>query len=579
MKKTSYNGWSFFIMRVEHLLNQIGSETIQAHYAMDASPAVQLGRDAHYQANGALAIAKRIREQPRKIAEVLAHGYEALDWVERAEVGGPGFVNLTLTYEAIQSWLERMLQDRDRLDVDSCLRAEKVVIDFSSPNIAKQMHVGHLRSTILGDALRRVLQFVGHHVVADNHIGDWGTQFGLLIAGVEDAQTEANDLEALEAIYKTASERAKTDDAFAARARAHLVALQAGAPKERALWERFITITKASLDHLYARLGVTFDVWLSESFYHNALPEVVQMLLNQGLARRDEGAVCIFFEDDPDLKSVKTPFIVQKSDGAYLYATTDVATLLYRQDHFRADRSLYVVDSRQSLHFKQLFALAKKMKLDMSLTHISFGSVLGADGKPLKTREGQAITLESLLNEAVTRSKDTLEKQELNVDASQINALAEAIGIGAVKYADLKHNRLSDYRFEWDKLIAFHGNASPYLQYVYARTCSLFRKASLDVHGFEGAAIRLEAPSEHALALILIRFADVVHQVAETYFPHLLCEHLYALAKAYSTFYENCPILSSTSATQQSRLSLAALSARQMKLGLNLLGIAAPDKM
>ena len=341
-----------------------------------------------------------------------------------------------------------------------------------------------------------------------------------------------------------------------------------------------MAVSRKQLDVIYARLDVHFDQWLGESAYEPMLPGVVQMLLDRGIAREDEGAVCIFFDDDPDLARVKTPMIVRKRDGAYLYGTTDIATLLDRRDRFGAERVLYVVDQRQALHFKQLFSTARKLGITAQLEHVSFGSVLGADGKPLRTRDGGTIKLGELLDEAQARARARIVDEGIQVGESELVSLAATVGIGAVKYADLSQHRTSDYRFDWDKMISFKGDAGPYLQYAHARICAIFRKGELDPErDFAGVVPVLAHEAEIALAKRLLRFADVVHQATEASLPHLVCEHLYALAKTFSTFYEQCPMLTSEGQTRSSRLALAWLVARQLARGLGLLGIQAPDRM
>ncbi|MGB5548429.1 MAG: arginine--tRNA ligase, partial [Polyangiales bacterium] len=470
----------------------------------------------------------------------------------------------------------------------------KIIVDFSSPNIAKQMHVGHLRSTIIGDAIARILVFMGHEVVRDNHLGDWGTQFGLLIVGMrewgEEGALQSDPIKELERVYKLASERAGQDDDFAARARAELAKLQNGDEENRELWKHFVEVSRGSLDAVYAELGVSFDLWLGESAYHDALPGVVESLLRRGIAREDDGAVCVFWGEldgaPKSLRKQKTPFIVRKKDGAFLYSTTDIATVQHRENQLRADRALYVVDNRQGLHFQQLFAVMKLLGSDMELEHIGFGTVLGNDGKPLRTRDagGQVITLASLLDESKERARERIAEGiaegRLRVQAEEVDAVSRVVGIGAVKYADLRQNRLSDYQFDWDKMISFQGNAGPYLQYAYARCSSIFAKGGLDMNAISNSAtITLDAPSEHALGMHLLRFADVVYQAGATSQPHVICEHIYELARAFNGFYAECPVLDAEGPTRESRLGLTALTARQIRRGLGLVGIGVVDRM
>ncbi len=578
-------------MRIEAFLDEAAAQAIREVHGVDQPALLRPTQDpklGDYQINAAMPLSKALSRPPRELAAPIAERMRAHPAVAEAEVAGPGFVNLRLDDGWLGRELDRQLADRERDGVPAVEAPKKTVVDFSSPNIAKQMHVGHLRSTIIGDAIVRILRFVGHDVIGDNHLGDWGTQFGLLIVGMrewgsDEALGESPIVE-LERVYKLASERAKDDEAFAERARAELAKLQAGDPENTALWQRFVAATRVALDEVYARLGVTFDEWLGESAYHDMLPGVVERLLAEGIAREDQGAICVFFnewDDAPaDLKKQKEPFIVRKKDGAFLYSTTDVATVLYREERFGTEKSIYVVDMRQSLHFKQLFVVVRRLGVDMELEHVGFGTVLGPDNKPLRTRDasGNVITLASLLDEAEQRAQARMLEEGVDLPADQIPEVARVVGIGAVKYADLRQNRTSDYQFDWDKMVSFKGNAGPYMQYAYARIQSIFRKGEVDP-GSVGGPIRLEAPAEAALARQLVRFGEQVHQAAESSLPHLVTDHLYGLARAYSAFYESCPVLRSEGAVRDSRLALAALTGRQLRRGLGLLGIGVVDRM
>jgi arginyl-tRNA synthetase len=585
-------------MRLESYLEAIGSEAIQKALDLDG-PRPALVRPTtdpkfgDFQLNGAMKLGKELGKPPRELALPIAEALADVEAVAKAEVAGPGFVNIHLRQSWIAERLGEALRDVVRDGVPAVDAPEKVIVDFSSPNIAKQMHVGHLRSTIIGDALSRVLSFVGHDVVRDNHLGDWGTQFGLLIVGMrewgdEDA-LQSDPIRELERVYKLASERAGNDEAFADAARAELAKLQSGDPDNRALWEHFVEVSRTALDSVYDELGVTFDVWLGESAYHDALPGVVDDLLDKGIAREDDGAVCIFWheldESPKALRKQKTPFIVRKKDGAFLYSTTDIATVLHRRDHFSADRALYVVDNRQGLHFQQLFAVMALLGVDMKLEHVGFGTVLGKDGKPLRTRDasGNVITLASLLEEAKVRARaridEGISEGKLRVRPDEMDDVSRVVGIGAVKYADLRQNRLSDYQFDWDKMISFQGNSGPYLQYAYARCASIFAKGGVAMDDAAEGAIRLEAATEVTLGKHLLRFSDVVHQAAATSQPHLICEHVYELARAFNGFYAECPVLDAEGATRESRLGLTALTARQIRRGLDLVGIGVVERM
>ncbi len=576
-------------MRLEHAVEALGKTALHEALGLDAPAVVRRSQDekhGDYQLNGVLPLAKKLGKNPRELAALVAEKLQNPSIFSKVEVAGPGFINLKLT----DSWLAEQLAllANDANDGIEQVAPDTIVVDFSGPNIAKQMHVGHLRSTILGDALVKILRAQGHKVLGDNHLGDWGTQFGLLIVGMRtfgDAEAMKKDpIVELERVYKLASE-AKKDEVFANEARAELAKLQAGDPDNKKLWEQFVAVTRESLDVVYADLGVTFDYWLGESAYNDALPGVVATVKAAGIAREDNGALCVFFkelEDAPkDLAANEQPFIVQKSDGAFNYATTDIATVFHRSTVFQADRSIYVVDNRQSLHFKQLFEVAKRLGDRQKLTHVGFGSVLGPDGKPLKTRDasGKVITLKNLLDEATETAKKRLVEEELDLPADELDAVAKAVGIGAVKYADLRQNRLSDYTFDWDKMIAFRGNAGPYLQYAFARTQSIFRKAEVAPAEALKAPFVLAEPSERALALALLAYPDAVAGAAEHLEPHRICDHLYGLARAVASFYEECPVLKSEGATRASRLALVATAGKQLEAGLKLLGITPIARM
>ena len=573
-------------MRLERFLDELGSAALRDALGAEAPAVVRATADAKhgdFQLNGVLPLAKQLKKAPRDLATPVAAALGKSEAIEKAEVAGPGFVNLTLRPEWLAARLDEDLRDVARDGVPAVERAQRIVVDFSSPNIAKQMHVGHLRSTIIGASIIALLRYAGHEVIGDNHLGDWGTQFGMLIAGMRHFGSEdalATDaIGELERIYRLASERGKADPSFGDEARAELAKLQSGDPESRAMWERFVATTRVALDAVYARLGVTFEEWLGESAYDAMLPGVVAMLLEKGIAREDDGAICVFFDDVPELAKVETPFIVRKRDGAFMYPTTDVATLVYRRDHFHADRSIYVVDVRQGLHFRQLFAVGRKLGMTMRLEHIGFGTVLGDDGKPLKTRDGKVITLASLLDEAEARAATRIREEGLEVPEEEILSVSRAVGIGAVKYADLRQNRLSDYQFDWDKMISFKGNAGPYLQYAYARVGSIFRKGALDPATASGPLL-LVAPEELALAKQLARFGDVVHDAAESCEPHRVCDHLFSIARLFSSFYEACPVLKADDAgTRASRIALCWLTQRQLGRGLALLGLSTIDKM
>lgn len=558
----------------------------------DAPALLRATQDAKFgdlQVNGMLPLAKQTKAVPRELAGKVAEALNKhTDVFASVEVAGPGFINLRLHDTLIASHLEAMSKDSSG-GIPRTKAPKKIVVDFSSPNIAKRMHIGHIRSTILGDALVKILRAVGHTVQGDNHLGDWGTQFGLLIVGMRTfGSTEALESQAideLERIYKLATAKAKEDPAFAEAARLELAKLQSGDADNLALWQTFVRTTRASLERVYARLGITFDLWLGESAYNDMLPGVMDALKAKNLTRESEGAQCIFFADleasPPELKNFKEPFIVQKRDGAFLYSTTDIATLQYRAETLKADQSIYVVDSRQSHHFRQLFAIGKMLQIPLELAHVGFGSIMGPDNKPLKTRDGEAVMLESVLNEAIERARARILEEGIAVNEADLAEVSRKVGIGAVKYADLRQNRMSDYVFDWDKLISFKGNAGPTIQYAIARIYSLFAKASLPFAAPSDSIGSIDtAPEARTLRLQLARFADAVEACAASLEPHILTDYAFDLTRAFSGFYEACPILrADTEAQKTSRLHLAWLTGRTLACTLELLGIETVERM
>ncbi|HEY9720860.1 MAG TPA: arginine--tRNA ligase [Oscillatoriaceae cyanobacterium] len=561
-------------MNVHTQLSDAVRQAVEKAFAESAEPQVSRTQDTQfgdYQTSVAMRLGKTLKRNPREVAQQLT---ETIAWqglTEAPEIAGPGFINFRLSNDYLGKMVARIAAD-PRGGVEPTTTPQTVVLDFSSPNVAKRLHVGHLRSTILGDAMTRVLRFLGHHAIADNHVGDWGTQFGLLILafrrfGDEEA-FKLDPVPYLEDLYKRASEQSKQDEAFAAEARAELAKLQKGDPENLALWSRFVEISRWDVERLYGMLGVSFDHWLGESFYNPALPNVVSGLLERGIAREDQGAVVVFF-DEPELE--KHPFLVQKQDGAFLYSTTDIATIEYRQREWHPQRVLYFVDRRQELHFRQLFTVARKLGYEMALEHIAFGSILNAEGRPLKTREGNTPSLRGLLQEGIDTALALVRENRPDFSAQQAADVSRSVGIGAIKYADLSQNRLTDYKFDLAKMIAFEGNTGPYLQYTYARISSIFRKLGAD--WTPPTQVRLEAPEEIALARQLTRFEETLLKVAEAAMPNYLCDYLFTLAKAYSTFYTNCPILKSEGETRESRLALCRAVQNQLAAGLGCLGI------
>jgi arginyl-tRNA synthetase len=535
-----------------------------------------------YQANGVMAAAKSRKMNPRELAQRVVANLDLEGIASKVDIAGPGFINITLSAEFLEQRVNAALVD-SHLDV-SRPAAQRVVVDYSSPNLAKEMHVGHLRSTIIGDALARVLRFLGHTVIAQNHVGDWGTQFGMLTAYmIEAEQLGQGDLALadLEDFSRRAKQRFDEDKAFAARAREYVVKLQGGDHKVNELWKRFLDVSLHHCEAVYQQLGVSLtraDVQ-GESAYNDDLPKVVEDLQQKGLAVESDGAQVVFLDEFRNKEGEPQAYIVQKKDGGYLYSTTDLAAVRYRVTVLQADRALYVVDARQGLHFQQMFTLARKAgyaPAAMQLEHVGFGVMLGDDGKPFKTRSGGTVKLAELLVEAEERAFALVSEKSPDLAEAQRKEIAHAVGIGAVKYADLSKNRNSDYVFSWDTMLSFEGNTAPYLQYAYTRIQSVFRKAETR----DGSvAIRLQEPAERQLALELSRFSDAVHTVAREAAPHFLCAYLYELATHFMRFYEACPVLKSEGSVRDSRLRLCELTATTLKTGLGLLGIETLDVM
>lgn len=550
-----------------------------------------------YQVNGVMGAAKKLRQNPRELAQRVVAALDTGGVIASAEVAGPGFINLRLSTTVLADALAMALADA-RLGVSGAARPDRVVIDYSSPNLAKEMHVGHLRSSIIGDSLARVLRFLGHEVIAQNHVGDWGTQFGMLTAYLVAQQrtgTGADDLELadLEQFYRDAKVRFDEDPAFADTARDYVVRLQSGDAEVVALWRRFVAVSLSHAQAVYDQLGLLLteaDV-RGESAYNDDLQPTVQALLAQGLAVESEGARVVFLDEFADQDGKPAAFIVQKQGGGFLYASTDLACVRYRVGQLHATRLLYVVDARQSLHFQQLFVTARKagfLPAAVRAEHVPFGTMMGEDGKPFKTRSGGTVKLVELLDEAVERATALVRAKSPDFDDATVAAIGRAVGIGAVKYADLSKNRSSDYIFNWDAMLSFEGNTAPYLQYAYTRVQSLLRRATeagpadgadtVEVAG-DGAVPQLADTAEKALALALLQFEDVLMDVADSSHPHYLANYLYQLATLFSRFYENCPILKAEPTTRASRLKLARLVGRTMRQGLTLLGIDTVEAM
>jgi arginyl-tRNA synthetase len=551
--------------------------------AAGTDAALHRSQHADYQADLALALAKRAKKNPRDVATAIAAQLAPDDVIAKVEVSGPGFLNLTLRADHLSALLARMGADA-RLGVAPVAAPETVVIDYSGPNVAKEMHVGHLRSTIIGDSLARLLEFQGQTVVRRNHVGDWGTPFGMLIEHLLDeraAGAEAGVRE-LGAFYRAARAKFDADPAFADRARGRVVLLQSGDAETLAHWQRLIDVSVEHFTALYAALGVTLkttDVF-GESRYNAALADVVAELQKKGLAVESEGAICVFPPGFTGRENEPVPLIIRKQEGGYGYATTDLAALRQRVRELGARRIVYVVGAPQTQHLAMVFAVARLAGWaddSVRLEHVAFGSVLGPDKKMLKTRSGESVSLASLVEEAVARAAKAVADKAPDMPADAQARIANAVGVGAIKYADLANDRIKDYVFDWNRMLSFEGNTAPYLMYAHARIRSILRKAA-EVGAAPGA-IAIEAPQERALALALVQLDGVLERAAETAQPHRLCAFLYDVASAFTSFYESCPVLKSDGATRASRLALCEVSARTLALGLDLLGISAPDQM
>ena len=569
---------------LERLRRSFAAATPEEGDASAFAAAVRPAGDARfgdYQANGCMAAAKALRKNPREVAAGVAEAVDLEPLADRPEVAGPGFLNVRLRDDWIARTLGELVND-ERLGIPAPAKPKTAVVDYSSPNVAKPMHVGHVRSTVIGESLARIFAALGHKVIRDNHLGDWGSQFGMILWGWknhrDDAAYRADPVAELARLYRLAQSKIKTGDrSVEEAARAETAKLHAGDAENRALWEQFMPHCLRALQGVYDRLGVTFDVQLGESFYDPMLADVVTDLEAKGLAEPSEGATVVFVEGS------KAPFIVRKSDGAYNYATTDLATIRYRDQTWRPDQVLYVVDHRQSDHFKQLFAVARRWGYDsVDLEHVAFGTILGNDRKPFKTRDGDVVGLESLLAEAVSEARKVVDQNTPELDPDERQSIAEGVGLGAIKYADLSQNRMSDYVFDWGKMLAMNGNTGAYLQYAYARIQSIFRKGGVTPESIraKGPAIALSHPAERALGVRLLRLPEVLELAAAELKPNILTDYLFDLANAFSTFFEECPVLKAESPERRdSRLALGDLTARTLKFGLDLLGIDVIDRM
>lgn len=542
---------------------------------------VQPATDARFgdfQCNDAMQAAKTLRRPPRAVAEAVLAALPLPPMLTRAEIAGPGFINLTVAPE----WLAEqvaVLSAAPRFGIPDAGQGRTVVIDYSSPNVAKPMHIGHIRSTVIGNALDRLHRALGYRVIADNHLGDWGTQFGLLIQGyrtfLTEAEREALTIEALERVYVQSYNRSKEDPAWLESCKSELVKLQQGDAENRAIWERFIAISRREFDRVYGRLDVAFDLTRGESYYNDMLPETIQVLQDKGLAVESEGALVVNLEDEG-----MPVCIVRKSDGGFNYAATDIATVRNRVAEFDPDRIIYVTDERQQLHFRQFFAVCAKLGYTTHLEHVWFGLMRLPEGT-FSTRQGNVIKLESLLDEAERRALEIIKASNSEMPEDEQRELAVAIGIGAIKYTDLSHDPQTMIVFTWEKALALEGNSGPYLQYAYARVCSLLDKYAEQVPDRDPLtnALLLDEPVEKALALQLMRFPATVLRAAEVCKPSVLADYLFSLSQTYSSFYQRSPVLKADAAVRDSRIRLCAMVAQVLAEGLGLLGICTPRRI
>ena len=577
-------------MNIQALLSEkVSQALIAAGAPADCEPQVRQSAKIQfgdYQANGVMAVAKKLGMAPRQLAEQVLSHLDLNGIANKVEIAGPGFINIFLDPAFLAENVNSALAS-ERLGV-ARPQAQTIVVDYSAPNVAKEMHVGHLRSTIIGDAAVRTLEFLGHKVIRANHVGDWGTQFGMLIAWLEKQQQEnAGEmaLSDLEGFYRDAKKHYDEDELFAERARNYVVKLQGGDTYFLEMWRKLVDITMTQNQITYDRLNVTLtrDDVMGESLYNPMLPGIVADLKAKGLAVESEGATVVFLDEYKNKEGEPMGVIIQKKDGGYLYTTTDIACAKYRYETLHADRVLYYIDSRQHQHLMQAWTIVRKagyVPESVPLEHHMFGMMLGKDGKPFKTRAGGTVKLADLLDEALERARRLVAEKNPDMPAAELEQLANAVGIGAVKYADLSKNRTTDYVFDWDNMLAFEGNTAPYMQYAYTRVLSVFRKAEVDEQALAAAPVIITEAREAQLAARLLQFEETLPVVAREGTPHVMCAYLYDLAGLFSGFYEHCPIITAESDTaRNSRLKLAQLTARTLKQGLDTLGIETVERM
>ncbi|MGI2881355.1 arginine--tRNA ligase [Vibrio furnissii] len=577
-------------MNIQALINDKVSQALEAAGAPAGSPAAvrqsakpQFG---DYQANGVMGVAKQLGTNPREFAQKVIDVLDLDGIASKTEIAGPGFINIFLSEEFLAKQADAALSD-ERLGVAKEAQ-QTIVADYSAPNVAKEMHVGHLRSTIIGDAVVRTLEFLGHKVIRANHIGDWGTQFGMLIANLERVQQESGEvsmeLSDLEAFYRESKKLYDEDAEFAERARNYVVKLQGGDAFCLDMWKKLVDVTMIQNQRNYDRLNVslTRDDVMGESMYNDMLPGIVADLKEKGLAQEDDGAQVVFLEEFKNKDGEPMGVIIQKRDGGFLYTTTDIACAKYRYETLGADRVLYFIDSRQHQHLMQAWTIVRKagyVPEEVTLEHHAFGMMLGKDGRPFKTRAGGTVRLADLLDEAEERAKALIESKNPDLGADEKADIATTVAMAAVKYADLSKHRTTDYVFDWDNMLAFEGNTAPYMQYAYTRVASIFAKAGVSPDNLTGD-IKITEEKEKALIAKLLQFEEAVQSVSREGQPHILCSYLFELAGQFSSFYEACPILiAEDESVKQSRLKLAALTAKTIKQGLSLLGIKTLERM
>lgn len=581
------------VTQLHTALQKVLGEKLPKDIVLGITPSANLNF-GDYQSNAAMMLAKRVGMNPRALAAELIESMGELE-MATLEIAGPGFINFRIKPEFYAARMLSMLGDT-RLGVALVETPKRIVIDFSAPNVAKPMHVGHIRSTIIGDSLARLARFMGHEVITDNHIGDWGTQFGMILWGWKNVLNEealkADPIEELLNLYKTVTARCKAEEGLLELCKAELVKLQANDEENLAIWHQCIAVTKSGLEGIYDTLNIKFDHWLGESAYNDALAPLVNRLIEQGIARESDGAICVFSDNkhapkaDPllvqkDGEWQAVPAIIRKADGAFLYATTDLATIDYRLDYFKADSIWYVVGIPQEKHFKQIFDVMRMQGVTGDFRHVGFGSIMGKDHKPFKTRSGDTVSLADVIDEAISRAAKVVEEKSPDMSAEERAVIAQIVGIGAIKFAELSQNRMSDYVFDWDRMLALSGDTAPYLQNSYVRVRSIFRRTEQGTWSgnADSLDLKLEAPAEIHLARLLSRFAEVVPATLDDCRPNILANYLFELARAFHSFYEACPVLRSEGALRESRLALCELTARVLKQGMGLFGIEMPERM